>query len=182
MNVSFSRSKTGYYDGENYVDDSKMIREECGPTLWGTLTNWPDDLDGANCATARRLRWHVLMAQYKGQIDAGLAEQFLADQYEQTLGKINPGGMVLMARMELTDVPEIPGAAAPRPFGANDGKVVTAALAKNMSFWARIGHPDGSPYTFGPFLQAHPEFAWQARYLKDLVDSPWSQFESKDKP
>jgi len=113
LNVSFSRSQNGYYDGENYVDDSKMIREECGPTLWGTTTNWPDALDGANCVTARRLRWHALLAQHKGAIDVNLAEAFLGDQYEQTLGRINPGGMVLMARMEQTDMPEIPGPALP---------------------------------------------------------------------
>lgn len=182
QNVTFSRSKTGFYDGENYVDDSKMIREECGPTLWGTFTNWPEDLDGANCVTARRLRWHALMAQHKGEIDADLAKRFLADQYEEKLGRINPGGMVLMARMELTDVPEIPGASAPRPFGANDGKVLTADLAKNMSFWARLGHPDGSAFAFGPFLADHPGFAWQAPYLKDLVDHPWSLFKSKNVP
>ena len=182
QNVTFSRSKTGYYDGENYVDDSKMIREECSPTLWPTLTNWPYDLDGINCVAARRLRWHALMAEHKGQIDAELAQSFLADQYEQSLGRINPGGMVLMARMELTDVPEIPGVPAPRPFGANDGKVVTADLARNMSFWARIGHPDGSEYQFAPFFQAHPEFAWQAPYIHDLTDRPWSLFQSKDRP
>ncbi|MEW6365940.1 MAG: C45 family autoproteolytic acyltransferase/hydrolase [Acidobacteriota bacterium] len=182
LNVTFSRSRTGYYDGENYVDDSKMIREECGPTLWGTLGNWPDDLDGANCVTARRLRWHALMAEHKGRIDADLAKAFLADQFEQKIGRVNPGGMVLMARMEITDVPEIPGAPAPRPFGANDGKVVTAELAKKMSFWVRLGHPDGSAFAFGPFLQQHPEFAWQAPYLKDLVDRPWSLFRSKDAP
>lgn len=182
LNVSFSRSKTGYYDGENYVDDSKMVREECGPTLWGTLTNWPGDLDGANCVTARRLRWHTLMAQYKGQIDADLAKAFLADQYEQSLARINPGGMVLMARMELSSVPEIPGALAPRPFGANDGKVVTADLAGAMSFWARLGHPDGSEFNFESFFQAHPEFGWQATYIKNLVNHPWSLLMSKDKP
>jgi len=182
LNVTFSRSKTGYYDGENFVDDSKMIREECGPTLWGTLTNWPDDLDGANCSTARRLRWHTLMAQDQGKIDADLAKEFLADQYEQRLGRVNPGGMVLMARMELTNVPEIPGAAAPRPFGANDGKVVTADLAATMSFWARLGHPDGSEFQFGPFFETHPEFAWQAPYVHDLVGQPWTLFKSADTP
>lgn len=66
--------------------------------------------------------------------------------------------------------------------GANDGKVVTAGLAKAMSFWARGGHPDGSPFAFGPFLAEHPEFAWQAPYLKDLVNRPWSLFEKKDRP
>jgi hypothetical protein len=90
--------------------------------------------------------------------------------------------MVLMARMELTDIPEIPGASAPRLFGANDGKVLTADLAKNMSFWARLGHPDGSAFAFGPFIAGHPDFAWQAPYLKDLVAQPWSLFESKNVP
>lgn len=178
-NVTFSRSMTGYYDGENYVDDSKMIREECGPTLWKTESDWPDDLSNANCVTARRLRWHALMKEHEGFVDADLAKQFEADQYEQALGEINPGGFVLMARMEITDIPEIPGAIAPRPFGANEGKVVTAELAKNMSFWARMGHPDGSTYQWSEFLEKYPEFDWQKPYLRDLEKNDWSLFKAE---
>jgi len=40
--------------------------------------------------------------------------------------------------MEITDLPEIPGVAAPRPFGANEAKVIPADLARQMSFWARL--------------------------------------------
>lgn len=178
VNVSFSRSKDGFFDGENYVDDSKMIREECGPTLWETEENWPDKLKGTNCVTARRLRWNALMEEYKGQIDAELAREFEADQYEQALGKVNPGGMVLMARMEITDIPEISGQVAPRPFGANEAKVLDATSAKNMSFWARMGHPDGSEFTWDTFLEENPQFAWQAPYLKDIKANPWTKFES----
>lgn len=177
-NVTFSRSKTGYYDGENYVDDAKMIREECGSTLWDTQTNWPDDLANANCVTARRMRWYALMSEYKGQVDAELGKAFEADQYEQALGMINPGGFVLMARMEITDIPEIPGAAAPRPFGANEAKVITADLARKMSFWGRMGHPDGSEFQWSAFLAQHPEFAWQAPYLKDLESHEWILFQA----
>jgi hypothetical protein len=178
INVAFSRSSNGFYDGENYVDDAKMIAEEASPTLWITDEDWPFNLSNANAITARRLRWYALMAQYKGQIDAELGKSFVADEFEQALGRINPGGYVLMARMELSDRPEVPGVIAPRPFGANEGKVLTADLARHMSFWARLGHPDGSPFVWGPFLQQHPEFAWQAPYLKDLVTREWALFAS----
>ncbi|MCD4783735.1 MAG: peptidase C45 [Candidatus Eremiobacteraeota bacterium] len=180
INIAFSRSKEGYYDGENYVDNSKMIREECGPSFWDTEGSWPDNLANTNCVTARRLRWNALMAQYKGKIDAELSEQFEADQYEQALGMINPGGFVLMARMEITDIPEIPGADAPRPFGANEAKAIDATLAKNMSFRARMGHPDGSEFTWDEFLEENSKFAWQKPYLKNLVSNPWTLFTSKN--
>jgi hypothetical protein len=180
IHVALYRTKNGFYDGENYVDDSSMIRDECGPTLWITSNDWPFQLANANCATARRMRWYALMDQYKGQIDAELGKSFMADQYEQALEKVNPGGFVLMARMEVTDRPELPGVAAPRPMGANDGKVITAALARQMSFWARIGHPDGSPFAWGPFMEAHPEFSWQQPYLKDLESNDWALFSSSD--
>ncbi|MDQ7825887.1 MAG: C45 family peptidase [Candidatus Eremiobacteraeota bacterium] len=176
VNSSFYRSRQGYYDGENYVDDSKMIRDECSPTCWDTSQNWPMALANTNCVTARRLRWNALMTQYKGTVDVELGKQFEADQYEQALGRINPGGLVLMARMEITNVPEMPGFEAPRPFGANDAKVVDATLAKSMSFWARIGHPDGSTFTWDQFLIDNPQFAWEAPYLKPLEDNPWTLF------
>lgn len=180
IHVALYRTKNGFYDGENYVDDSSMIRDECGPTLWITSEDWPFDLVNANCVTARRMRWHALMNEHKGRINAALGKSFMADQYEQALGKVNPGGFVLMARMEATDRPEIPGVPAPRPMGANDAKVITADLARQMSFWARIGHPDGSPFTWGQFLEAHPEFSWQQPYLKDLESQNWALFASSN--
>ncbi len=179
VNVSFYRSFNGFYDGENYVDDSKMIAEEASPTLWITEENWPFNLVNANCVCARRLRWYWLMQEYKGQIDEDLARAFEADQCEQALGIVNPGGFVIMARMEISDIPEVPGNVAPRPFGANEGKVVTAELARRMSFWARFGHPDGSPFTWTQFLQQNPQFDWEQPYLPDLVTNEWTLFTSE---
>lgn len=176
VNIAFYRSFNGFYDGENYVDDAKMIRDECSPTLWITEQNFPYELANANCVTARRLRWYALMEQYKGQVDVDLGMQFEADQYEQALGEINPGGYVIMARMEISDIPEVPGVAAPRPFGANEAKVIDSTLAGQLSFWARMGHPDGSPFDWGPFFVQYPQFAWQAPYLRNLVTNQWTQF------
>lgn len=64
------------------------------------------------------------------------------------------------------------------PFGAADGKVVTSELAKNMSFWARMDHPDGSTFEWAEFLESYPDYAWQKPYLHDLKDNPWSLFKS----
>jgi len=78
--------------------------------------------------------------------------------------------------MEATNQPEVPGATAPRPFGANEGKVITADLARNMSFWARMGHPDGSTFDWTDFFQKNPAFAWQQPYLQNLVANDWTLF------
>ena len=55
---------------------------------------------------------------------------------------------------------------------------MTSALARQMSFWARMGHPDGPGFAWGPFLRQYPQFAWQAPYLRDLVGNSWAVFTS----
>lgn len=177
INTALYRTKDGYYHGENYVDDSKMILQEAGPTLWDTNSSWPFKLNGSNTITARSLRWEAVLSKNKGKITAELGKAFLADQIEESTGKFTPGGLVLMARMEVTDIPEMPGAPAPRAFGANDAKVIDANLARSMSFWARLGHPDGSAYNFTKFWNEHPEYAWQAPYLQAVNAYQWALFQ-----
>ena len=172
-NVAFYRSKDGYYDGMNYVDDSKMIREECSPSLWDVSNgSWPVNLSGGNSCSARRMRWFSLLDQNKGLIDAENAKVFLADQINQMTGQPSFGGKGLMCRLEILPSPNA------YPFGATDGKVVTSELARNMSFWARIDHPDGSTFEWADFFTAYPQFAWQKPYLHDLKDNPWTLFKS----
>lgn len=172
-NVAFYRSKDGYYDGMNYVDDSKMIREECGPSAWDVSAGyWPLNLSGGNSCSARRLRWFSLLDQNKGLIDAEKSKEFLADQIDPVTGEPSVGGKVLMCRLENLPYPNA------YPFGATDGKVVTSELARNMSFWARMDHPDGSTFEWADFLTAYPKFAWQKPYLHDLKNNPWTLFKS----
>ena len=42
-----------------------------------------------------------------------------------------------------------------------------------------MGHPCGRDFVAADFLAKHPEYAWQAPYLKDLKAYPWTLFESK---
>ena len=45
--------------------------------------------------------------------------------------------------------------------------------------WARMGHPCGEDFLSGPFLEKHPEFQWQALYLKDMKANPWTLFKAE---
>jgi len=54
--------------------------------------------------------------------------------------------------------------------------VTTAALAKDLKLWARMGHPCGEDFLAGPFLKKHHEFAWQKPFLRDMKGHPWAQF------
>lgn len=56
--------------------------------------------------------------------------------------------------------------------------MTTAALAKDMKFWARMGHPCGEDFLAAPFLAKHPEYKWQEKYLKDMKGHPWTLFEA----
>jgi len=62
------------------------------------------------------------------------------------------------------------------PSGAVSGKVMDSAMAAEMSFIARAGHPCGEDFIAAPFLAAHPEFNWQAPVLHDMKAGPWSTF------
>jgi hypothetical protein len=60
--------------------------------------------------------------------------------------------------------------------GTVDGKVVDAAMAKQMSFAARWGTACGMPFVAGKFLTAHPQFEWMSGVLKDRPAEGWAVF------
>jgi hypothetical protein len=49
-------------------------------------------------------------------------------------------------------------------------------MAKDMRMMARMGHPCGGDFLVKPFLTAHPEYAWQEPYLRDMKAGPWTEF------
>lgn len=167
-NVTFYRSKDGAYDGENFIDDPKMIREETNINLWNL----------SDTSSNRRTRWLELIQRDAGLMDVDHAKSYMADHVDTSFDPpiINPGGRSLDGHMELDDRPEVPGASAPRPFGANQSKVCTADLAKQMTFWARMGHACGLTFDLAPFAVQHPEYAWQLPLFKNVESHPWVRF------
>jgi hypothetical protein len=65
------------------------------------------------------------------------------------------------------------------PMGAVQGKVTTAELAKNMQLWAHMGHPCGGNFIGSSFYKIHPEYAWQSKYLDNMMAYPWTLFSAK---
>lgn len=170
-NVAFYRSMDGYYDGQNYVDDSKMIREvNDGHFRWDVSDGyWPFKFKCENSSSSRRMRWFSMLDANKGLIDAEKAKEFLSDQIDPLTGVHTPGPKAIMSRGEIYEP-------SPAPEGACDGMVATSEMTKDMNLWGRFDHTDGTTFTWDEFLDTHAEFAWQKPYLRPLKDNPWTTF------
>lgn len=166
------RTKNGYFVGANFPSDPTIIHEE-------TSFN-PNN--PASSMNARHKRWDHLMAQYKGQIDASLAQKFLADHFDAYTHKEGADERTLCGHVDVSSrgVPEW-GDPPYDPEGAVSAKVADSSTAAKMSFLARTGRPCGEDFLVKPFLAAHPEFAWQKSVLGDMDGNPWATFHAGDR-
>ncbi|MBZ5563162.1 MAG: peptidase C45 [Acidobacteriia bacterium] len=165
-NVTLERTKDGYFVSANFPINARLTREE-------TKFN-PQDA-GAS-ANARHIRWEQLMRENKGRIDVAAAQRFLADHYDTFEKKQEPNERTLCGHVDLSPrgMPtwEPPYGTA----GAVQNKVTDSSLAGRMSFLAAAGHACGIDFKAAAHLQQHPEFNWQAPYLRDMNSYPWTAF------
>ena len=164
------RTFDGWYEGANFPCDPKLTAEE--------TTFDPNDM--LNMANSRKCRWAQVAVEHKGKIDVELAKTLEADHYDPIKQKVELNGGVLCGHVD-RDPRGAPEWGAPPfyPTGAVQGKVTTAALAKEMKIWARMGHPCGEDFLATPFFEKHPEFKWQEKFLKDMKGNPWTLFAAK---
>ena len=166
------RTKDGFFVSSNEAQDAKVLAED---------TTF-DPADFSQSPNARRVRWHQLMKQWKGQIDITCGQHFLSDHYDTYLKKEEPSARTLCGHGDLDAKgvrvfvwsPYYPG-------GSITGKVADSRLAGQMSFIARRGHPCGSDFLAKPFLKAHPQYAWQEPMLHDMLAGSWTVFASGEK-
>lgn len=170
-NVTLLRSKDGYFCGSNFPVNDRLLKEE---------TKFSND-DLANSANARKVRWEQLMAEFKGRIDVASGQQFLSDHFDSYEKKTEPNERTLCGHVDLSPRGSLPWQPAYGTAGAVHAKVSDAAMAGNMSFVARLGHPCGVPFQAKEHLQEHPEFDWQKDFLKDLDSHPWTSFAASSK-
>ncbi len=165
--IGFEKKKDGFFIGSNVAEDLKILRFETRH----------DETNIKYSSIARRVRWKQLMKEHAGKIDVKLAKAFEADHYDSYLKKNNPGGRTLCGHWE-TDAQPFGPSAPFSPEGTMDGKVVDAAMAKQMSFVARWGSACGKAFNGEKFLKEHPQYEWLTGMLKNRPTEPWTTFKS----
>jgi hypothetical protein len=165
--VAFEKKKDGFFIGSNVAEDLKILRFETKK----------DETNIKYSSIARRVRWKQLMKEYAGKIDVNRAKIFEGDHYDTYLNKKNPGGRTLCGHWEIDGQPFGPS----EPFspeGTLDGKVVDAAMAKEMSFVARWGSSCGKAFDGEKFLADHPQYDWLTGMLRSRPSQPWTVFKA----
>jgi hypothetical protein len=164
------RTKDGVFAGSNWARDPKVLKED-------TPEFNSDDM--ASSPNARRVRWEQLLNENKGKIDVSLAQQMLADHVDSFEKKTLADDRTLCGHIDtIGRGVSIWGWQPFYPGGAVQGKATDSSMAKDMRLVARLGHPCGEDFLAAPFLAAHPEYAWEAPYLRDMKAGPWTEFRS----
>ena len=168
------RTKDGVFAGSNWARDPKVLKQD-------TPEFQPDNLETS--PNARRVRWEELLNGNKGKIDVALAQQMLADHVDSFEKKSAENERTLCGHVETSARGAAVWAWEPfYPGGAVQAKATDSTMAGEMRLLARAGHPCGEDFQAKPFLAAHPEFAWQEPYLRDMKAGPWTPFRSGEKP
>jgi hypothetical protein len=164
------RSKDTAMIGSNFAIDEKIIKEETTFDV-NNKTSSPN---------ARRLRMEKLMLDLKGKLDAETGKILEADHMDATQNKLLNNRCVVCGHVEEDGLGCAEFDLGPfYPMGSVQGKVTTADMAKDMKFWAHMGHPCGKDFIGEPYYAAHPEYKWQEKFLKNMKSYPWTIFESK---
>ena len=167
------RTHDGYFVSSNFTGDPAVLRDD-------TPGFDPNNLSSS--MNARHKRADQFITEHMGQLDVPAAEAYLSDHQDVFEHRVHPAQRSLCGHTDKAKEGEPVWGEAPfSPSGAVTGKVMTAALAEQMSFVARAGHPCGETFEADPFLQQHPEFAWQRPILKDMEAGPWATFRSGEK-
>jgi hypothetical protein len=172
-NTPLWRSKDGYFISSNFPRDPQLIKTEA-PKFD------PNNLSLSE--NARRVTWEKKMAETKGRIDIGLAEKFLADQYDSYTGKVQADNRSLCGHVEKSadGVPEWDWGPY-YPGGSVTGKVADSDLVAKMTLIANAGPPCGGNFLAAPFLAEHPEYSYLKPILKDITSHPWITISAGDK-
>jgi len=163
-NVTLERKTDGYFVGSNFPINEKLIAEE---------TTFPARDMGVS-ANARHKRWEQLMAQNKGNIDAEMAQTFLADHVDSLTGKTEASERTLCGHVEKSSRGMGGWQPAYGTAGAVQNKATDAAMAEKMSFTAAAGHACGMDFIAAKHLQEHPDLSWEQPELRDMKAYPWT--------
>jgi hypothetical protein len=162
------RSKDTAMIGSNFPSDPTLIKEE-------TTFNVNDSTSSPN-ARKKRMNQLVLI-DMKGKLDVENGMKIEADHVDALEGKTMNNRCVICGHVD-EDAKGCEEWSLPPyyPMGAVQGKVTSSDLARKMQFWAHMGHPCGEDFIGDKFYKLHPEYAWQNKYLNNMLAYPWTLF------
>jgi hypothetical protein len=130
---------------------------------------------------ARKKRMEQLvLVNLKGRLDAETGKKIEADHVDALQNATASNRCVICGHIDEDAKGCTEWSLAPfYPMGAVQGKVTTTALANNMQLWAHMGHPCGESFMGEKFYKLHPEYAWQSKYLNNMIAYPWTLFSAK---
>jgi len=165
------RSKDTAMVGSNFASDPELIAKE---TTFSTT-------DSTSSPNARKKRMEQLViVDLKGKLDIETGKQVEGDHKDALQNKNANNRCVICGHIEEDPLGCPEWDCKPfDPMGAVQGKVTTSVLAGKMQFWAHMGHPCGESFVGETFYKAHPEYAWQSLYLKNMYAYPWTLFSEK---
>lgn len=169
--VKVWRSKDTAMIGSNFPSDPALIKTE---------TTF-DVNDKTTSPNARKLRMEKLVClDYKGKLDAENGKTIEGDTFDALQGKNAYNRCIIDGHIDQDPKGCPEWSEGPYfPMGAVQGKVTTAALAGKMQLWAHMGHPGGTDFLAAPFFKQHPEYNYQAKYLRNMKSYPWTLFAAK---
>ena len=165
------RSKDTAIIGSNFPSDPTLIKEE-------TTFNVNDSASSPNARKKRMSQ--LVLVDMKGKLDVANGKLIEADHTDALENKSRNNRCVICGHIDEDPMGCAEWSMAPYyPMGAVQGKVTSSELAKNMQLWAHMGHPCGEDFIGAKFYKLHPEYAWQSKYLSNMISYPWTLFEGK---
>merc|ERR1711974_152463 len=167
---NYTKKSNGYFFGENAPNDARIRNLECTDVGFN---------DVRQQTGARRTRWPQLLTKNYGKIDPTVGQTMLGDTFDVYLGKENPSSRCICSHYDVDPqyYASDPNAVWNVPFypaGSVDGKVTSASLARDMKMWGIFGRADGVAFDAESFCTEHPQWNWQAPYLKSRPSQPWT--------
>ena len=163
---SIERTQSGIYYGMNSPHNISLRQIEI---------KFPEDYtDITSSIGSRNLRFQTLFANYNGKIDSKISKKIIADHFDSSLEKDNPGLRTICKHGELSKEITKMGSSPYFPSGSTDGKIVTTDMAANMEFQAIWGPPCQHPFHSTSFMKKHPQYLYLESYLEDWQKQQWT--------
>jgi hypothetical protein len=159
------KTKNGIFYGMNSAISPEIREKETNDTDFGNTQK---------STGMRNVRLHTLLYEtYGGKINIENSKKIISDHYDVFLGKDTGGNSMTICKHSNLDSRKSKRTGN-YPFGSTDAKTVNTEMAKKMTFWGRMGHSCGKPFSAKKHIQEHPEYKDWEPYLKSMPHEDWT--------